>query len=211
MCAGGPVDCSVYASGSLPAVNEVWHHVNERKQEEPDDVNEVPVPGSKFEAEMLLSAHAAHQKADQADRQEDRTDYDVRTVEAGRHEEGGTIQRPIECELGVAIFVSLQQREHEAEDNRKDQAVACAGTVAMLKGVVSPGYSCTGQQKDQRVDQWQMEGIERLNTDRRPIVEASETICVECVRGIPSFADACAFENCELKEAPEPSREEHDF
>ena len=68
--------------------NEVRQHVNEGEQEQPDHVHEVPIPGRKFESEMLLGGHIVRIEAEQADGQEDRSDYHVCAVEAGRHEEG---------------------------------------------------------------------------------------------------------------------------
>ena len=49
-------------------------HVDRGEQEQPDDVDEVPVPGGRFEAEMLPGREVAAVGADQADDQEDRAD-----------------------------------------------------------------------------------------------------------------------------------------
>src|SRR5262249_29254275 len=62
-------------------------HIYAGKQEQPYNVNEVPVPGGKFEAEMLLRAKVAGHRAQQTDDQEDRADDDVGPVEARGHEE----------------------------------------------------------------------------------------------------------------------------
>src|SRR3546814_4241356 len=59
--------------------------VDEDEQEQPDDVDEVPVPGGGLEAEMLFGGEVPLHRAEQADRQEDRSDDDVEAVEAGRH------------------------------------------------------------------------------------------------------------------------------
>src|SRR5687768_6278608 len=62
--------------------------VDADEQEQPDDVDEVPVPSGRLEAEMLLRLEMALIGADQADDQEDRADDHMGAVEAGRHEEG---------------------------------------------------------------------------------------------------------------------------
>src|SRR3954453_12533832 len=62
--------------------------VDADEQEQPHDVDEMPVPGRRLEAEMLLRGEVAFVRADQADDQEDRADDDVGAVEARRHEEG---------------------------------------------------------------------------------------------------------------------------
>src|SRR5258708_6166925 len=67
------------------------------KQEQPDHVDEVPVPGRKLEAEVLLRRELTGQRTDQAHDQEDRADDDVEAVEAGRHEEGGAVD--VACEV----------------------------------------------------------------------------------------------------------------
>src|SRR3954470_7541078 len=56
------------------------------EQEQPYDVDEVPVPGGKFEAEMMGRAEMALERPHQADDQENRTDDDVCAMEASRHE-----------------------------------------------------------------------------------------------------------------------------
>ena len=69
------------------AENEVWNYVDEGKQEQPDHINEVPIPSRKLEPEVLLGCQITRVHTQQTDRQEDRSDYDVRTMEAGRHGE----------------------------------------------------------------------------------------------------------------------------
>ena len=70
------------------AKHQVRNDVDKGEEEQPHDVNEVPVPGRELEAEMLLGRHAARHQTNEADRKEDRSDDDVRTMETGRHEEG---------------------------------------------------------------------------------------------------------------------------
>ena len=61
--------------------------VDADKEEEPHDVDEVPVPGRRLEAEMVVRLEVAL-SAEEADREEGRADDDMEAVEAGRHEEG---------------------------------------------------------------------------------------------------------------------------
>jgi hypothetical protein len=156
----------------VPAPNARYgRDVDEGEQEQPDHVHEVPVPGSEFEAEVFLRRHATGKQADQAYDQEQRTDHNVGTVEAGRHEEGRTIERTVEAELCVAVFEHLQRGEGHAEQDGDEEAQLCAGTVVMLQRVVRPGNSGTRQEQDQRVDQRQVERVERFDANRRPILE----------------------------------------
>src|SRR5215203_5999866 len=58
------------------------------EQEQPDDVDEMPVPGRCFKTEMLARREVAFVGTVQADGQENGADDDVEAVESGRHEEG---------------------------------------------------------------------------------------------------------------------------
>src|SRR5688572_28691201 len=98
-------------------------HVNENEQEQPDDVDEVPVPGRRLEPEMMVRLEMPEVGADQANGQEDRADDDVRTMEAGRHEEGRTVDVAAVGERGVRVFVSLHARERDAENDRQPEAL----------------------------------------------------------------------------------------
>src|ERR1700682_3146038 len=70
------------------------------EQEQPHHVDEMPVPGGEFEAEMLGRAEMPGIGAEQANQQEDGADQHMETVEAGRHEEGGAVDVAGERERG---------------------------------------------------------------------------------------------------------------
>src|SRR6266542_4357410 len=75
-------------------------HIDAGEQEQPDYVDEMPVPGGELEAEVLGRLEVAGQRADQAHGQEDRADDDVESVKAGRHEEGRAVDIAFEAEGG---------------------------------------------------------------------------------------------------------------
>ena len=58
------------------------------EEEEPHDVNKVPIPSGKFKTEMLLRREMSPRSAQQTDRQKDRTDDHMEPVKARRHEQG---------------------------------------------------------------------------------------------------------------------------
>src|ERR1700691_6306515 len=62
-------------------------------QGQPHHVDEMPVPGGEFEAQMLLRRKLAELGAEQADDQEYCADDDVSAVEARRHEKGCAVDR----------------------------------------------------------------------------------------------------------------------
>src|SRR6266436_1184103 len=123
------------------------------EQEEPHDVNEVPVPGGKFKPQMLLGRELPGQGTNEAHDQENRPDDDMGAVESCRHEEGGAVDMARIVERRVHVFVSLNAGEREAERNRKDEAPFQAITVVVQQGVVRPGHRGAGRQQDQGIEQ----------------------------------------------------------
>src|SRR6185437_8254049 len=87
------------------------------EQEQPDHVDEVPVPGGKLEAEMLSRAELSGIGPRQAHDQEDGSDQHMEAVEAGRHEEGRDEDIAREIESGVGVFVALHAGEGGAEQD----------------------------------------------------------------------------------------------
>src|ERR1043166_8424119 len=75
------------------------------EQEQPDHVDEVPVPGGELEAQMLLRREVAGIGAPQAHAQEDSADQHMEAVKAGRHEEGRAIDVAREVEQRMAVFI----------------------------------------------------------------------------------------------------------
>lgn len=61
--------------------------VNGDEEEQPDHINEVPVPSGSFEAEMAVFREMAKLRTAVAYIEKDRSDKDVETVETGSHEE----------------------------------------------------------------------------------------------------------------------------
>ncbi len=62
--------------------------VDTDKQEQPHHINEMPVPGGRFKAEMLCWREVTTVHAHQADCQEDCSNQNMEPVKAGRHIEG---------------------------------------------------------------------------------------------------------------------------
>src|SRR3954464_272857 len=110
--------------------------VDADEQEQPHAVDEMPVPGCRLEAEMLLRPEVALIGANEADDQEDRADDDVRAVEARRHEEGRGVDILGEVEGSVGIFIGLDAGEQHAEQDRAPQALDEAAAVAVDQRMV---------------------------------------------------------------------------
>src|ERR1700746_446827 len=95
-------------------------HINAGKQENPDDVDEMPVPGGKLEAKMLGRREVSKIGTQQAHNQERRADDDMRAMKARRHEESGAVDVAAEIEPGMAVFVGLHAGECQSKHDRQD-------------------------------------------------------------------------------------------
>src|SRR3546814_1982892 len=67
--------------------------IDDDEEEQPHDVDEVPIPRRGFETEMLLRGEMALIGPHEADDQEDRADQNVKAVEARRHIESRAVVR----------------------------------------------------------------------------------------------------------------------
>src|SRR3954454_11566817 len=89
--------------------------VDEGEQEQPHHVDEMPVPGRGFEAEMPLCRKGIVVGAEPADDQETGADDDVEAVEAGGKEERRRIDAAAdELERRVHVFDCLEHGEAQA-------------------------------------------------------------------------------------------------
>src|SRR5229473_2441708 len=125
--------CSTSVSGGLRRT--VTPYIYAGEQEEPHDVNEVPVPGGKFKAQMLLGRELPGQGTNEAHDQKNRPDDDVGAVESCRHEEGSAVDMAGIVERRVHVFVSLNAGEREAERDRKNEAPSEAITIVVQQCV----------------------------------------------------------------------------
>src|SRR5690606_11307488 len=73
--------------------------VNGKEQEQPDHVNEVPIPRRRLETEVMGRREMPLHRPDQADQQKDRSDEHMHAVEPSRHIESGRVNTVGEGEL----------------------------------------------------------------------------------------------------------------
>src|SRR3546814_10284401 len=80
-------------------------YLDEQEQAQPHHVDEVPVPGHRLEREVVVLAEVALGAAQPDDREHDRAQGHVRTVEAGEHEERRAVDARTQgqVELGVGV------------------------------------------------------------------------------------------------------------
>src|SRR6516162_11006181 len=131
-------------------------HINAGKQEDPDDVDEMPVPRGELEAEMLRRREMSEIDTKQAHDQKRRADDDVCAMETGRHEESGAVNVAAEIESRVAIFVGLHAGECQTKYDRQDQTPLEALAVVLQKRVVRPGHGRAGSKQDQGIEERQV-------------------------------------------------------
>ena len=90
-------------------------NIDDDKKEQPDDVNEVPVPRGGLKPEMALRGEVIGQRAQQAHQQEHRADNHVKTVKSGCHEKCGTVNMAGKPERRMLIFIGLKNREQRPQ------------------------------------------------------------------------------------------------
>src|SRR5690348_10117120 len=113
--------------------------VDADEQEQPDDVDEVPVPRRRLEAEMVVRPEMPGACAEEIHREEAGADDDVEAVEARRHEEGRGIDPAFEAEGGVAVLPGLEPGEADAEDDGQSQPADQSLAVVLEQRMVRPG------------------------------------------------------------------------
>src|SRR5215213_8212598 len=180
--------------------------VNACEEEEPDHIDEVPIPGRRLKTEMLIGPEVAGKSAKEAHDEEDRSDDDMETVETGRHEEG----RAVDVAAAVAaegkgrmrVFIGLNRGKQHAQKNGERQAPDQASAIIMNQRMMSPCDGRAGGEQDERVEQRQMIGVENLDALRRPLTAGDrEAGCLDRFIGIEA----------RIEEGPEPGHEEHHF
>ena len=104
--------------------------VQQREQEDPDNIDKVPVHRGSFNRLMMLRGELAPHGADQDDGHEHTPTEDVGPVEAGQRVEGGAKHRVARPERQLRIVVHLEREERqtkcEADEERPDQSRAIA-------------------------------------------------------------------------------------
>ena len=130
--------------------------VDEDEQAEPDHVDEVPVPGHRFEREVAARREMAVQHSEPDDRQHDRADGDVQAVKSGQHEERRTVDAGAELQselrVGLVVLGRLQGDESEAQQERRRPERSSAGAVPGDQRVVRDRHGHAARQQDGRVD-----------------------------------------------------------
>src|SRR5215470_7382447 len=138
LSSAGSAQFGLMAGGMRRALSARAPHIDAGEQEQPDHVDEMPIPGGEFEAEMLGRSEVSELSADQANDQERRADDHVRAVESRRHEEGGAVDIAAEIEPRVAVLVGLHTGEREAERDGQDQAPLEPLPVILQERMVGP-------------------------------------------------------------------------
>src|SRR5215469_9222477 len=105
------------SSGDAGAAAALAPPIDAHEEEQPDDIDKMPVPGCRLEAEMMIGFEMAGPGPVEAHDQERGSDNDVETVKPGRHEKGRRIDPAGEVKRGMAVLVRLHRGEADAEKN----------------------------------------------------------------------------------------------
>ena len=159
----------------------------------------MPVPSGGLKAYVTLWCEVAFVGPHQTHSEEDRADHNVEAVEPSRHKEVGAVNVARKTEGRVAVLISLEKCEQNAQQNRAPQALFQRITIiVMCNRVVRPSGQTARTQQDQRVDQRQMPRVKGFDPNGWP-------------NTINDGRAFCHWVECVFKERPEPSDEEHHF
>src|SRR6516165_5074978 len=104
--------------------------IDAHEEEQPDDVDKMPIPGRRLEAKVVIRFEMASPGPVEAHDQKRGSDNDVETVKPGRHEKGRRIDAAGEVKRGVAVLVSLYRGEADTEKNGQREAPQQPAAVA---------------------------------------------------------------------------------
>ena len=100
-------------------------NIQNREEEHPDDVNEVPIQTCAVKKTVLPRGDFPHERPDQCSDEQDHTDQNVKTVKTGQHEEarahdtGSVEPEPLTTETGP--LKSLIGQKRGTQKDRKQQ------------------------------------------------------------------------------------------
>src|SRR5262249_8410613 len=138
-------------------------HVDAGEQEQPNHVDEMPVPSRELQSEMLFGIELPRKSATEAYHQEDRSDDHVRAVKARRHEERRAVDIATVAEGRMTVLEGLYAGEHDAQDDGADQTPLQPLAIVLQERVVRPGHGGARGEQDQRVEQRKVPRVEGLN------------------------------------------------
>src|ERR1700730_4672929 len=96
--------------------------IDQREDDDPDDVNEVPVKPGKLDVQRVLLLDAAAQGIGEKREQDQYADRDVGTVESREHVERRTEKVGVEAQ---ASLVKLRELVHLAGDKQRSENGGC--------------------------------------------------------------------------------------
>ena len=131
-CHGSARDGKVAERGTTPDID-----IDE--QEEPDDVNEMPIPGGRLETHMLFRREMPTPRPEEADEQETGADKNMKAVKPGGQIESRGIDAIGQLEGGGAIFKDLEAQEDDPQNYRQGDAGDEIGPVPLEQRVMGPG------------------------------------------------------------------------
>jgi len=132
------------------------------KQEQPNNINKVPVPDRRFKPDVTLWQEMTFLSTDQTNGQKDRSNNNVEAVKPSRHEEVCTINIAGKAKRCMVIFIGLKNRENRTKNDRSDQTPLKRFPVfVMHERVVRPSCKTSRQQQNQCVDQRQAKHHQR--------------------------------------------------
>src|SRR3990172_1395379 len=126
--------------------------VDRRVDDDPHDVDEVPVDPGQLDSVVMLRREVAAESADRHHQEEREPNRDMRAVEARQPEEDRCEGAVASVEPDIQVLDHLRRKEREAHDERQHHAGQEAGALATLDRLQRPVHGEARGHEDRGVD-----------------------------------------------------------
>jgi hypothetical protein len=168
--------------------------VNGEEKEDPDDVDEVPVPRSTFETEVGIGGEVVTGQAVEGNSEEEGSNDNVSTMESSESVKSWTVDTISNSEGGINIFIALEKGEKGGQNQSQNETSSRFGAISSDQGSMGPGKrSPRSQEKD---------SVEKRNEPRVNDFDSS---------GRPNGTNLRSRWKGGVEKGPEEGEEEHDF
>src|SRR6266850_2858004 len=137
-----------------PRAPPLLPQIYDGEHEDPDRVDEVPVPGRRLEWKVLLRGDLPPEHGAVDDVQEDEPEEDVKPMESRQHEERASKDPALDVERGAvqeSVLVGLAAEENGAQGDRHEDGGDDPVPASLLHGGVPQMKGDAAEKKDEGV------------------------------------------------------------
>src|SRR6185437_12700071 len=146
----------------------VRREVDDGEDEQPDDIDEVPVPADVRDGEVPCSVEVAAPRPKLHVAEHHQPDENVHAVERRDDVEKRGVRAVADAHRFVRVFVELEGEEDEAEERCHGEPEPQAALAAALYPAFRPDHGGAARKEDRRVDERDQQ-LGQFRTHRRPV------------------------------------------